>query len=135
MLRPLTDQVIIIRDDAPDQTEGGIVIPDQAKEPLTRGVVMAVGPGKHQANKIGNRLFDAWERHLQTHRLAQGSPMDRVVQDVVQALSNIAPTVQPGDKVLFGTYTGNPARIKDAEGVEHDCVLCREEEIYGVIEE
>jgi chaperonin GroES len=45
-LRPLGDRVIVKVDDAEDKSAGGIIIPDNAKEPLTRGVIIAVGPGK-----------------------------------------------------------------------------------------
>lgn len=135
MLRPVADKIIIIRDEAPDMTDGGIVIPEQAKEPITRGKVMAVGPGVREPNKLADKLLEAWERHVKTHPEAGATDMEAVLHDVVSALRYRAPTVQPGDKVLFGKYTGNAARIKDEEGVEQDCVLCDEGEIYGVIEE
>lgn len=45
-LRPLSDRVILRRDDAESVSEGGIVIPDVAKEIPARGTIVAVGPGK-----------------------------------------------------------------------------------------
>jgi len=45
-VRPIQNRVLVKRDPPTDQTKGGIVIPDIAKEPLTRGTVLAVGPGK-----------------------------------------------------------------------------------------
>lgn len=46
-LLPLSDRVIIERiDDAPNQTPGGIIIPDQAKPKPIKGTVVAVGPGR-----------------------------------------------------------------------------------------
>lgn len=45
-IRPLHDRVIIKRIEEEDKTEGGIVIPDTAKEKPIRGEVMAVGTGK-----------------------------------------------------------------------------------------
>ena len=45
-LQPLADRVIVQRDQAEEQTAGGIVLPDSAKEKVNRGKVIAVGPGK-----------------------------------------------------------------------------------------
>lgn len=45
-IRPLHDRVIIKRMEEEDKTEGGIVIPDTAKEKPVRGEVVAVGNGK-----------------------------------------------------------------------------------------
>jgi chaperonin GroES len=45
-IRPIGDRVLVRRDSAEEKTQGGIIIPDNAKEPLTRGTVLAVGPGR-----------------------------------------------------------------------------------------
>lgn len=45
-LEPLGSRVIIARDAADTATEGGILLPDTAKEKAMQGVVIAVGPGK-----------------------------------------------------------------------------------------
>lgn len=45
-LQPLSNLVIIRRDKPPEETPGGILLPDSAKKPLNRGKVIAVGPGK-----------------------------------------------------------------------------------------
>lgn len=45
-IRPLHDRVIIKRMEEEEKTEGGIVIPDTAKEKPIRGEVVAVGNGK-----------------------------------------------------------------------------------------
>lgn len=45
-IRPLHDRVIIKRMEEEETTEGGIVIPDTAKEKPQRGEVIAVGDGK-----------------------------------------------------------------------------------------
>lgn len=42
---PLQDRLLVKRDDAESKI-GSIIIPDNAKEPVTRGVVLAVGPGR-----------------------------------------------------------------------------------------
>ena len=52
MIRPLQDRVIVKRLDAEEQTAGGIIIPDTAKEKPQQGEVVAVGPG--EADEKGN---------------------------------------------------------------------------------
>jgi chaperonin GroES len=45
-IRPLHDRLIVQRLDEGEQTIGGIIIPDTAKEKPQRGKVIAVGSGK-----------------------------------------------------------------------------------------
>jgi len=45
-IRPLQDRVIVRRLEEEEQTEGGIIIPDTAKEKPMEGRVVAVGKGK-----------------------------------------------------------------------------------------
>ena len=45
-IKPLGDKVIVKRVEAEEQTAGGIVLPDSAKEKPKRGVVLAVGNGR-----------------------------------------------------------------------------------------
>ena len=45
-LRPLDDRVAVRRDDAQDKTDGGILLPDNAREKVNRGTVMAIGKGR-----------------------------------------------------------------------------------------
>lgn len=45
-LKPLGDKVIVEVIDEPQQTAGGIFLPDTAKEKSQRGKVIAVGTGK-----------------------------------------------------------------------------------------
>lgn len=49
-LRPLNDRVVVIRIEEDQQTSGGIIIPDTAKEKPQQGKVIAVGPGKIDEN-------------------------------------------------------------------------------------
>jgi chaperonin GroES len=61
----MNDRVIVKRDEADSKTAGGIIIPDNAKEPVTRGVVLFTGPGKALPNggrrepqiKVGDRVI------------------------------------------------------------------------------
>ncbi|MHC4267516.1 MAG: co-chaperone GroES [Planctomycetota bacterium] len=45
-IRPLDDRVVIEPLEAEDKTQGGIVLPDSAKEKPTKGKVISVGEGK-----------------------------------------------------------------------------------------
>ena len=45
-IRPLQDRILIRRTEEEEQTAGGIIIPDTAKEKPQEGVVVATGRGK-----------------------------------------------------------------------------------------
>lgn len=45
-MKPINDRVVVQPAKADEKTEGGIIIPDTAKEKPQRGKVIAVGPGK-----------------------------------------------------------------------------------------
>lgn len=45
-LKPLSDRVMVKRLESEEKTQGGIIIPETAKEKPQRGEVSAVGPGK-----------------------------------------------------------------------------------------
>jgi chaperonin GroES len=49
-LRPIRDFVLVKRAEADKTTKGGIIIPDNAREKVTRGTVVWTGPGKVLAN-------------------------------------------------------------------------------------
>ena len=49
-IRPLHDRVIVRRIEESGTTEGGIIIPDSAKEKPQEGEVIAVGEGKYKDN-------------------------------------------------------------------------------------
>ena len=53
-LRPLNDKILVLRIDEEEQTSGGIIIPDTAKEKPQEGKVVAVGTGKRDEN--GKRI-------------------------------------------------------------------------------
>ena len=67
--RPLHDRVVVKRIEQDEKTEGGIIIPDTAKEKPMEGEVIAVGPGARNEKgvlvapdvKAGDRmLFGRW---------------------------------------------------------------------------
>lgn len=52
-IKPLGDRVVIKPEEAEEQTESGLYIPDTAQEKPQRGAVTAVGPGRvENGNKI-----------------------------------------------------------------------------------
>ncbi|MGB9662372.1 MAG: co-chaperone GroES [Moorellaceae bacterium] len=67
MLRPLGDRVVLKVITQEEKTQGGIVLPDTAKEKPQEGEVVAVGPGRILDNgsritpevKVGDRVVFA----------------------------------------------------------------------------
>ncbi len=53
-IQPLNDIVLVLREEKPKRTKGGLIIPDSNKEKPQMGKVVAVGTGK--LNKNGNRI-------------------------------------------------------------------------------
>jgi chaperonin GroES len=93
-LRPLHDRVLVKRLEEGEQRQGGIIIPDSAKEKPQQALVKAVGSGK---------LMESGER--------------------------VAPEVKPGDRILFGKYSGSEIKIDGDE-----FLILKEDEILGVLE-
>lgn len=44
-MRVLNDRIAVEMDQAPDKSDGGILLPDTAKQEVMRGTVRFVGPG------------------------------------------------------------------------------------------
>lgn len=49
-IRPLSDRLVVKRQQEEEKTKGGIIIPDTAKEKPLEGLVVAVGSGKALKN-------------------------------------------------------------------------------------
>jgi len=64
-IRPLYDRIVIKRIEEKEVVQGGIIIPDSAKEKPQEGEVVAVGQGKRLENgnvvaldvKVGDRIL------------------------------------------------------------------------------
>jgi chaperonin GroES len=64
-IRPLYDRIVVRRIEEKEQVQGGIIIPDTAKEKPQQGEVVAVGRGKRLENgtlvpldvKVGDRVL------------------------------------------------------------------------------
>jgi chaperonin GroES len=53
-IRPMNENVLVLRVEEEQKTSGGIIIPDTAKKKPQEGKVIAVGSGK--SGKDGNRI-------------------------------------------------------------------------------
>ncbi|MBZ5576111.1 MAG: co-chaperone GroES [Acidobacteriia bacterium] len=93
-IRPLYDRIVVKRIEEKEQMQGGLYIPDTAKEKPQEGEVVAVGKGK---------------------RLEDGKV--------------IALDVQPGDRILFGKYSGSDIKLDSEE-----YLIMREDEVLGILE-
>ncbi len=93
-IRPLYDRIVVRRIEEKEVVQGGIIIPDSAKEKPQEGEVVAVGQGK---------------------RLENGKV--------------VAPDVKPGDRILFGKYSGSEIKL-DAQ----EYIIMREDEVLGILE-
>src|SRR6202171_3919789 len=93
-IRPLYDRIVVKRIEQKETLQGGLYIPDSAKEKPQEGEVVAVGKGK---------------------RLEDGKlvPLD----------------VQPGDRILFGKYSGSDIRLDSEE-----LLIMREDEVLGIMD-
>jgi chaperonin GroES len=49
-IKPLGDRVLVLRIEEDEETSGGIIIPDTAKEKPQEGKVVAAGPGRLDEN-------------------------------------------------------------------------------------
>jgi len=93
-IRPLYDRIVVKRIEEKETMQGGLYIPDSAKEKPQEGEVVAVGKGK---------------------RLEDGKV--------------IGLDVKPGDRILFGKYSGSDIKI---DGEEY--LIMREDEVLGILE-
>ena len=84
-LQPLGDRLVVQREQSEDRTEGGIYLPDSAKNKPTRGTVISIGDG---------RLLDDGSRGAM-----QVKPGDRVL-----FTSYAGETIEIGDEeyILMG---------------------------------
>ena len=78
-LQPLGERLVVQREESEERTEGGIYLPDSAKNKPTRGVVISVGDG---------RLLDDGTR----------APMQVKAGDKVLFTSYAGETIEIGDE-------------------------------------
>lgn len=100
MLRPLNDKVIVEPSIIPDKTPGGIFIPDVAKDRASKGVVVAVGPGKR--TNVPPEL-PTRSPHI---RAEEFETMVKRTLDI-----RVPMAVKVGDVVTFTMYTGSEIKV------------------------
>lgn len=91
-LVPLYDRLLVRKVEAPDVTEGGIIIPETAKEPLNRGVIVACGDGKMLESgqfiplkvKVGDEIL--FGRYAGTDITVDGEKLATMREDEVFAI-------------------------------------------------
>ena len=105
-LRPLHDWAVIRPAVAEEITEGGLYIPDTAKEKPHEGVVEEIGPGAYEEEKEHKKKDEKKERRF------------------------IPTTVKPGDRVFYEQYAGRTYKINGEERI-----LVRERDILGILPE
>lgn len=106
LVRPVGARVLVQRVQGAEQSKGGVLLPDAARERPNEGVVLAVGD-------------------------ACGIPMsaelmDRFKVDPRGGIPRLVP-FQKGDTVLFGAYSGLPLT-----GDEAGLVILGEDEVVAV---
>jgi chaperonin GroES len=63
-LKPMGDRIIVLRDPSKEQTEGGILIAEVAKEKSFFGTVLAVGDGRFDSGAVVPVPFEPGDRVL-----------------------------------------------------------------------
>lgn len=104
-LKLLQDWALIHRVEPEEKTAGGIIIPDSAKEKPTEGIVLAIGPGKYEAEKSKEKDKKKEKKFIPT-------------------------VLKPGQRIIYGKYS---AREFDLDG--ETLTLVREEDVLGMVEE
>ena len=94
-VKPLGDRIVIRRDSAQEATQGGIVLPESAKNKPQRGTILAVGPGKLlkdgsrrglQVKEGDSVLFTSWAGDEFKDRAAGGEILVMREEDVLAVL-------------------------------------------------
>jgi chaperonin GroES len=104
-MKPLQDWALIQRVEPEEKTAGGIIIPESAKEKPTEGIVLAIGPGKYEAEKGKEKEKEKKKKFIPT-------------------------VLKPGQRIIYGKYS---AREFDLDG--ETLTLVREEDVLGTVEE
>lgn len=84
-IQPLAGKVLILIDDAPEHSDGGIVIPEMAKERPRRGMVLAVGEGVEHVD-VGHVVL--YERYKGMQLRHEGEDLVILGQDDVIGIVN-----------------------------------------------
>jgi len=76
-IRPAGDQLLVVRDAAPEETPGGILLPESSRPRTNRGTVVAAGIGRLGDNGIRTPMeFRAGDRVIFTDFAGQAIEHD-----------------------------------------------------------
>jgi len=75
-IQPLNDYLVLRQEEAPKKTKGGILLPDEAQRPPSRGLVLAAGPGKLRDNSNDRQPMDVKEGDMVLYTAYAGHPVD-----------------------------------------------------------
>jgi chaperonin GroES len=113
-VRPLFDRILVKKlEDNRETTPGGIIIPDNAKNPSQRAEVVSVGDGRNYDGPGAQRTI---------------GPDGKIVAETQFARTR--PVVKPGDVILFGKFSGT-----EVELLGETLFILREDEVLAVVEE
>lgn len=87
---PLYSKIVVLRDETPEKSEGGIYIPDVSKEKPERGKVIAVGKG---------RILDTGERIACTVQVGNNVQFRKYRGDDV-TIDGVTYTIMEEDSIL-----------------------------------
>lgn len=97
-IRPLEDRVFVLQDESKDTTEGGLIIPENARHKPSTGIIVKVGPGKPgKDSPIGYLLNDVFHQSLNGKTI---NITDRVVPVFSMPLKE-------GDHIAYSHYAGH----------------------------
>jgi chaperonin GroES len=96
-VKPLSDRIVVRRQEASEKTAGGLYLPDSAKNKPQRGKVLAVGAGKLlkdgtrrglQVKEGDNILFTTWagEEYRERSAASVGDILIMREEDVLAVL-------------------------------------------------
>lgn len=126
MLKPLGDRVLIKPHENPNETESGLILPENRSDRFVemQGTVIAVGTPKHpmktHAEAVAFELMN--ECNIPESPHARGA---KLLQDLVRR----EPCVKPGDDVLFSWNVGQEVTVDD-----ETYLLLRESDLLAILE-
>lgn len=134
MLKPLGDRVLIKPHQSANETDSGLILPEnRADQSLEmQGTVVAVGtprhPRKEEADTLASALDEKWSEWDRDRDPGSAHPYAAsaaLLRDLVRRES----CVQPGDDVLFSWTAGQEILIDDER-----FLLLREDDLLAVLE-
>lgn len=125
-IRPVFDRIVVRRYEQPEETQGGIFIPQDARAASQLGEVVSVGQGR---NIDAPGAYLVWQKDESGDAPTIAGQMALTLGARIE-VKRPSMIVSPGDKVLFGKYAGAEVEL-NGEVV----FILREDEILAIVEE